>query len=143
METRDGAPQLLKNMDWEKFDIAQAGQAEIDEIERHIGEFFQGLTKAEFLEGVTGREMLGYPVSTTRDIYQDPQLEARGFWREVHHESLGRSVRLPGPFARFSAAQCGTSIPAPMVGEHNRDFWVDDVGLDAEELDRLIADGVI
>ena len=143
MASRRRAPDLLNNMDWDKFDITQASQAEIDEIERHIGEFFHTLSKAEILEGVTRREMLGYPVSTTGDIYRDPQLEARGFWREVHHESLGRSVRLPGPFARFSDAQCGTGTPAPIVGEHNRDFWVDDVGLDAEELERLIADGVI
>ncbi|MEE8435292.1 MAG: CoA transferase [bacterium] len=143
MEAKGGAPDTLKNTDWSRFEVSQASQTEIDEIEHPIGEFFQTLTKAEFLEGVTRREMLGYPVSTTQDIYQDPQLEARDFWQEVYHESLDATLRMPGPFAKFSGAECGMRSPAPGVGQHNREFWVDEMGLEAGEFEMLIEEGVI
>ena len=143
METRGGAADTLKNIDWSRFEVSQASQAEIDEIERPIGEFFQTLTKAEFLQGVTRREMLGYPVSTTQDIYQDPQLDARDFWQAVYHDSLEATVRLPGPFAKFSGAECGTRSAAPGVGQHNREFWVDEMGLGVGEYEMLIEEGVI
>ncbi len=143
MESKGGAPELLKNMNWPEFDITQATQGEINEIEHDIGEFFKGLTKAEFLQGITKREMLGYPVSTTEDIYQDPQLEARDFWQDVFHDNLKRPVRMPGAFAKFSAGESRVRFPAPRVGQHNAEFWMDEIGLKPAELETLAAEGVI
>ena len=144
MEAKGGAPEALKNIDWERFEITQATQQEIDEIEGHIGTFFRGLSKAEYLAGVTEREMLGYPVSTVEDIYQDPQLEAREFWQEVGHPGLDGPLRMPGPFAKFSAApECGVKNPAPGVGQDNERFWVEELGIGRSEYEGLLAEGIL
>ena len=143
MESRGGAPEPLKNMDWQAFDVTQATQQEIDGIEGHIGEFLRGVSKAEFLAGVTQREMLGYPVSTMEDIYRDPQLIARNYWQEVHHEGLGRALRMPGAFAKFSAGETGVRFPAPRVGQHNAEFWSGEPGVEWGEPERLGGEGAI
>ena len=59
--------------------------------------FLSGLSKREFLEGAHQREMLGYPVSTVRDIATDPQLQARSFWQNVVTDD-GRTERHNGAF---------------------------------------------
>lgn len=74
---------VLQHMDWKKFVTTLATQEEVDEMELPIAKFFLTLTKREFLEEASRREMLGYPVSTMRDIAGDPQLEARGVWQNL------------------------------------------------------------
>jgi crotonobetainyl-CoA:carnitine CoA-transferase CaiB-like acyl-CoA transferase len=72
----------LADIDWRCWDPTRATQAEVDSIEAPIGRFFATVGKREFLEEAHRREMLGYPVSDVADISNDPQLAARGFWRE-------------------------------------------------------------
>ena len=111
-------------------------------MEEPIAEFFTGVTKQEFFEAVTGRGMLGYPVSTAQELLADPQLKARDFWQEVEHPELNRSLTYPGGFARFSEFPCRIYRRAPLIGEHNREVY-EEMGLDAGELVRLENEGVI
>lgn len=143
MDERGAAPPELKAKDWSAFDITRATQAEIDAIERPVGEFFRQLTKAEFLAGVTRRGMLGYPVSTAADILRDPQLDDRGFWHEEEDPELGASLRYPGAFARFGSGGCRVRRRAPRIGEHNAEVLCGELGLPAAELERLASDRVI
>jgi len=76
-------PGPLADIDWDNFDPKLATQEVVDRIEDALFDFFENLTKAEFLEGACAREMLGYPVSTVADIAADPQLEAREFWQDL------------------------------------------------------------
>ncbi len=146
VEWMDGygmAPAFMKEKNWRAFDATKVTQAEVDELEHHIGGFFKQLTKAEFLEGVTQREMLGYPVSAASDIVADDQLAAREFWQEVRHPELGVNIRYPGAFARFSQGDCQIRRRAPLIGEHNRAIFGDELGLAAAELANLAAAGVL
>jgi crotonobetainyl-CoA:carnitine CoA-transferase CaiB-like acyl-CoA transferase len=59
------------------------------------------VTKAEFFHEVVKREMLGYPVASVKEIFADPQLEARGFCRKSTTQNWG-VYRLSGGFAKFS-----------------------------------------
>ncbi|TAK47226.1 MAG: CoA transferase [Xanthobacteraceae bacterium] len=79
-----GAPLgVLERIDWIRFDPKLATQEEVDALEEPIAQFFLTLTKREFLDEASRREMLGYPVSTMADIASDPQLSARDFWQDV------------------------------------------------------------
>ena len=142
MASKGAAPEFLLRKDWRAFHIEQVTQAEIDDMEKPIGEFFAGVTKREFFEAVTERGMLGYPVSTAREILADPQLRARGFWQEVEHPELDRSITYPGGFARFSEFPCRIRRRAPLIGEHNREIYAE-LGLGPEELARLGDRGVV
>ena len=98
-------------------------QAEVDAIEAPIGRFFATLTKREFLEEATAREILGYPVSTVEDIHHDDQLAARRFWQEVTDGLSGVTVRYPGGFAIVDGERLPIRRPAPNVGEHNDEVY--------------------
>ncbi len=119
MDEKGMAPQFLQEKDWRRFDIATVSQEEIDQIEAAIGPFFLTLTKAEFLQGVIKREMLGYPVSTPLEILEDPQLIAREFWVPVNFAGGEVTAKFPGALAKFSGGRCGLHRPPPGIGEHN------------------------
>ncbi len=100
-----GAPLgAVAGIDWPTFDPKPLTQAQVDELEQPILRFFAGLTKREFLEGASAREMLGYPVSTVADIASDPQLEARDFWDDLRSPS-GERVRHCGSFVMVDRAR--------------------------------------
>jgi crotonobetainyl-CoA:carnitine CoA-transferase CaiB-like acyl-CoA transferase len=46
----------------------------------------------------------------------------------------------PAPYSRIPRSELR---PAPMLGEHTRDVCQKLLGLDADEIDRLISDGVL
>ena len=83
MRARGAALGALGSVDFERWDPTLAEQAEVDALEAPIAAFFASVTKREFLDEAHRREMLGYPVFDVADIAADPQLEARGFWRDV------------------------------------------------------------
>ena len=98
MRERGAELGALAHIDWKRFDPRLATQQEVDALEEPIAQFFLGLKKYEFLEQASRREMLGYPVSTMRDIAEDPQLAAREFWHDLAAPG-GERQRHCGSFA--------------------------------------------
>jgi benzylsuccinate CoA-transferase BbsE subunit len=143
MDSKAMAPGFLKVKDWKTFNIAEVTQEEIDQMEEPIARFFLGISKKEFFEAVIQREMLGYPVATVEEIFDDPQHQARNFWQQVDHPELGASLTYPGAFARFSAGSCGIWRRAPMIGEHNEEIYCGEMGMAKREVEKMKQDGVI
>lgn len=143
MDSMGLAPAFLKQKDWKSFDIARVTQDEIDRMEEPIGDFFKGVTKAEFFEAVVKRQMLGYPVASVKEIFEDPQLKARDFWQKIEHPELGTSIDYPGGFAKFSEGACRIWRRAPRIGEHNEEVYGQELGLTSTELAELKKQGVI
>ncbi|MGH7773035.1 MAG: CaiB/BaiF CoA transferase family protein [Candidatus Binatia bacterium] len=143
MGTKGMAPEFVKRKDWKSFNIAEVSQKEIDEMEQPIARFLQRITKKEFFEEVVKKEMLGYPVATVEETFEDPQLEARDFWQSVDHPELGTSLLYPGGFAKFSEAPCRIWRRAPLIGEHNEEVYCGEMGMEKGELENLKKRGVI
>ncbi|MDP2727202.1 MAG: CoA transferase [Dehalococcoidia bacterium] len=143
MDEHGMATEWLKQKNWDDFDIATVTQEEIDLIEEPAAAFFQTINKAQFFQRVLAREMLGYPLATAEDALADPQLQERGFWQEVEHPELGRSIPYPGPFAQLSECGCGIWRRAPLIGEQNEEIYVGELGLSKEELVMLKEAGVV
>jgi len=143
MAEHDLATDSLRNKDWNRFSIESSTQAEIDEIEGPTSKLFMQYTKAEFLEEAFKREMIGYPVANARDILDDPHLKDRGFWQSAHQPALGRDLKFPGLFARFSAAETARLRPAPHIGEHNNEIYEGELGLTPAEMKRLREEKVV
>ena len=77
---------------------------------------------------------MGYPVSSAKDIMENPQLKAREVWQEIEHPELGGTITYPGPWAKFSEAAVGIRRRAPLIGEHNREIYVNELGMSNIEL---------
>lgn len=143
MDSKEMAPEFLKQKDWKSFNIAEVTQEEIDAMEEPIARFFQGVTKKEFFQSVIQREMLGYPVASMEEIFTDPQLDARDFWQEIAHPELKASLVYPGGFAKLSQAPCQIWRRAPLISEHNEEVYCGELRLTKKELAELKQDGVI
>src|SRR4249919_53290 len=143
MDSKGMAPDFLKQKDWKTFDIAQVSQEEIDRMEEPIGDFFKGVTKAEFFKEVVKRQMLGYPVASVKEIFADPQHEARHFWQTIEHPELQTSIDYPGGFAKFSEGACQIWRRAPLIGEHNQEIYGQELGMSPAQIAQLQKQGVI
>ncbi len=143
MSKERAAPQWLQEIDWSKFDVTTISQDEVDALEAPIGRFFSTLTKQAFYEGAVQREILGYPVFTVQDIYDDPQLSARKFWQDVEDPLSGTTLKYPGGFALINGERPAIRRPAPFVGQHNEEVYGDELGLSTSEIGQFESAGVM
>lgn len=121
------------------------GQEPLSELARCIGcirEWTLSHTKDELFEMALTRGLLIVPVSTTEDVVHSKQLAERDFWRDLLHAELGRSIRYPGPFAKFSKTPLEYGRRPPLTGEHTAEVlgWA---GYSPGQLAELTAQGVI
>jgi crotonobetainyl-CoA:carnitine CoA-transferase CaiB-like acyl-CoA transferase len=77
-----------------------------------------------------------------RDIFDDPQYQARGDIVEVEDPVIG-PTKMQGVYPRFSRTPGSVRRGAPRLGEHNDDVYGQLLGLDSAELDELRREGVI
>jgi crotonobetainyl-CoA:carnitine CoA-transferase CaiB-like acyl-CoA transferase len=143
MNEKGMAPEWFMSIDWSTFTVTDIDQEAVDRLEAPIAKFFSSLTKLEFQEGAMKREILGYPVATVEDIYEDEQLRARQFWHEANDPDSGVTLKHPGGFAIFNGERLQIRQPAPRMGQHNREVYGNDLGLSGVEIAQLQLEGVI
>jgi crotonobetainyl-CoA:carnitine CoA-transferase CaiB-like acyl-CoA transferase len=134
---------FLNGLDWENFDIAQAHQEIMNEIEDPIGRFFSTQAKARLEEEAIKRDFVLYPVCNMGDILANLQLKARGYWMDVEHDELGTSITYPGAWVQTSEKSSWKKRRAPLVGEHNEEIYRQEMAFSKEELIVLKETGVI
>jgi crotonobetainyl-CoA:carnitine CoA-transferase CaiB-like acyl-CoA transferase len=143
MDEEKMANDLVRNMDWDKFDWGRLLQDEVDAVMDPIGKFFMSHTKTELFEGAIQRRVTLYPVSTTEDTMKSVQLEARDYWTKLDHPELNTSITYPGPFIKASETPLTLRCRAPLLGEHNKEIYQRDLGLSDEDLRTLKGNGTI
>ena len=117
--------------------------AELDNAEAVVEAFLMTKTKAEIWQAVMRRRILAAPVATVADIAVDQQLQAREYFVDEDAPALGRSIRMPGAFAKLSKTPLGPAGAAPRLGEHNREIYAGLLGLTDQRLSELRTAGVI
>ena len=115
-----GCDAATRDKDWIGYAaLLQRGEEPQSELERALGivdAFLKTKTKAELLTEAQRRRLLILPVATVPETLENPQLEARGYWRTL--PVAGREARHPGPAVRLSNAPARAERPAPRLGEH-------------------------
>ena len=113
----------LQSIDWENLQLGQITEDDWKHFTRLFEDVFIGRTKRELLEAAVRHDFALFPSATTADTLTNEQLKARGFWRDVDHPSLGRSIRMPGPFAQGDHPTPAQTNPAPTLGQHNKEVF--------------------
>ena len=85
---------------------------------------------------------LGLPVQTGLDIAHDAHLHERGFFPEVDHPVLGRTLRLPRTPYRSTGLE-HHARPAPGLGEHSADVLRELGGCSDQKITMLIDLGIV
>ena len=102
------------------------------------------LARDAFAAAATLREagVPAYAVLRPADLYEDPQLNHRGFFVTLDHPVMGPTP-YDGPATISSRTPQRLRSPAPCLGEHNAQVLREILGLDGDEIDRLGAVGAL
>jgi len=98
-------------------------------------------TVADCLAQLDAIEVPSAKVQGIDEVVADPQVLARGMLIEQDHPVLGK-VKLPNLPFHFSGCDTTITMPAPLMGQHNRSIAAG-LGYSAAEIDRMVADGVL
>jgi len=135
----------LDAIDWEKMGYGAITPELMDQLGGPLGDFFKGHTRAELVQGSLDRRILLFPVATPSALQDHPQLEARGYFKELEHPELGAIVQYPGAFVKSGDGEdiAGIYRRPPLIGEHNTVIFQGELGITGAELDSLKRSGVI
>ncbi|MBI1906106.1 MAG: CoA transferase [Rhodocyclales bacterium] len=82
------------------------------------------------------------PINTLAEVFEDPQVLARGLRVDMQHPTVGVIPQVASPF-RLSATPVDYRLPPPLLGEHTDAVLRDVLGLSAEAIAQLRADKVL
>jgi len=119
-----------------------AGRLEhVEELERIVAHW----TRDKEAESITTRlqeeGIPSAPVLKTREVFKNPQLDARGFFESVDHPETGAFLHLGAPW-RLSGIPARTRTPAPGIGQHSVQVLSNLLGIPMGEIDDLVNKGI-
>ena len=80
-------------------------------------------------------------VARAEDLFRDPQLEHRQFFRRLDHAELGNHAVLTQSF-RIEGIDPGPRRAAPLLGEHTLEICTEILGMTDDEIADFAAEGV-
>jgi benzylsuccinate CoA-transferase BbsE subunit len=129
--------ETLGAVDWMEFEWQTVSQDVVDEITKDFNRFFKAHTKAELFEGAQERNIMFYPVFTPKDLLEFHQLAARNYWVKVEYPEVGAAITYPGPFVEAVGEPGAENRRAPLIGEHNEEIYLGELGLSRHDLSIL------
>ena len=112
------------------------------EVTRLIQEIFRKKTTAEWLALLEGAGVPNGPINDIAQVFQEPQVRARGVKIELEHAVAGKLPLVASPM-RFSGTPLEYRLPPPLLGEHTDEILKGILGKSDAEIARLRAEGVL
>jgi CoA:oxalate CoA-transferase len=116
--------------------------AHMDETDAVVSEWTVTLGKMEVFARTKALRVPCAPVRTAPEVMNDPHMHERGMLERVVHPELGEIV-LPTNPLRLHGLPKAPMVPSPTIGQHNAEIYGGWLGLGADELASLKADGAI
>jgi len=143
LANENGMALEIKDYDWSQWDATSVTQEEADRLMKPIADFLKTRTKAELFGEALKRSILLAPIQHVGELVPSPQLKHRGFWVDVCHPELEDTITYPGYPIKVSSFTYHPQRRAPLIGEHNEEIYIGELGLSKEDLTLLRAQGVI
>ena len=134
-----GNPQWASDADLATATERLARRTEIDE---HLTRWTRALPPREVAATLQAAGVPAGFMQRPDEFEDDPQLQAREFMRVLEQPGLEPRAVDNAPF-RSQRIPAPAEIPAPEPGEHTREICTGLLGLKTDEVDRLIASGVL
>lgn len=135
-----GQPQLA---DDPRFDNDLDRGANQQELEGIVADWAEQHDAAEIDQVLNDAGVVCGPVYSIADIFDDPQYRARDMLIEHEDPEIGTYIG-PGIVPKFSRTPGAVRWSGPWeMGSHNRDIYVDMLGLSEDELSDLQREGVV
>jgi crotonobetainyl-CoA:carnitine CoA-transferase CaiB-like acyl-CoA transferase len=106
------------------------------ELTRLLGEVFQKRTKREWLALLEAAGVPNGPINDIAQVFEEPQVKARGVRIELEHPKAGRLPMVASPM-RFSATPPDYTRAPPVLGEHTAEVLGEVLEKSEAEIARL------
>jgi crotonobetainyl-CoA:carnitine CoA-transferase CaiB-like acyl-CoA transferase len=113
-----------------------------DIVTKAIAEFCAKHTKEELYDEGQKRRIAVTPINTAGEFIEMEQSKVRRIFVEMEHPVVGKYQQF-GVVPRLMETPGGIWRPAPLLGQHNREIYVGELGMSAVDLVALRADDVI
>jgi crotonobetainyl-CoA:carnitine CoA-transferase CaiB-like acyl-CoA transferase len=114
-----------------------------DEVDAAVARWVRGLAAADVLARLDAAEVPCSRVASIRDIFEDPQVRARGNVQTIA-SPLGGLLHMAGIVPRLTATPGLVRHAGPLsVGQDNEEVYGQRLGLSPDELSALRARGVV
>ncbi|WP_084386812.1 CaiB/BaiF CoA transferase family protein [Castellaniella caeni] len=99
-------------------------------------------TTAQWIAALESRAVPCGPINAIEQVFQDPQVRARGLRIDMAHAQAGTVPLVASPI-RLSDTPVDYRLPPPPLGAHTADVLSDVLGMAPDAIDALRARGVI
>ena len=138
-----GAERLFEDPNWNT-PTALAVPERADEFNALLVPWCLERTKQQIREACMEFGVLGAPVNTVGELFDDPSFKSRGFFQTIDHPAVG-PLTYPGYNFRVHAGD-GEPMPgrrpAPLLGQHTVEV-LNGIGIEGAEVARLRSQGVV
>jgi formyl-CoA transferase len=107
-----------------------------------LAEMMRLRSRREWIEVLEAAGVPCGPINTLDEVFNDPQVQARGMQLEVAHPLAG-TVKLVGSPLKMSATPPQYQRPPPLLGEHTDEVLGGLLGYDAAAIETLRRQGVL
>ena len=113
----------------------------IDALYTVLADIMASRSSAEWLSALEDADIPAMPMHSPESLFEDPHLQAVGFFRKVDHPTEGRTIQVRPP-VEFSRTPGELRRHAPHAGEHSGQI-LREAGLDEDEIAGLFASGAV
>jgi CoA:oxalate CoA-transferase len=106
-----------------------------------IRPWFMERTQKEIVELFQEFRVPAAPVNTMKDLLEEPQYIARDFWTWIDHPEAGKHPYAGAPFKMSTTP--AQPKRAPLLGEHNGEIFLGELGMTKDEVAALDEKGII
>jgi formyl-CoA transferase len=133
-----GRPELAADPEWA---TPEARLPKLAKMFQLIEEWTSTLPKWQVLQQLNSHGIPCGPILSPKEIIEDPSLAANDMIVEVGHPERGTFTTVGNPL-KLSDSPTTITTP-PLLGQHNEDIYIGELGLGDEELRLLRSSGVI
>jgi crotonobetainyl-CoA:carnitine CoA-transferase CaiB-like acyl-CoA transferase len=134
-----GRPPEISGPEFEKMSYRRQHP---DIVTKAIAEFCAKRTKEELYDEGQKRRIAVTPINTAGEFIEMEQTKARGLFVDMEHPVVGKYKQF-GVVPRLMETPGAIYRPAPLLGEHNNEIYIGDLGMRNDDLIALRAEEVI
>ena len=125
-----------------RFAGASARKVNEDALDAELSRAIAQLNADDCLARIRDAGVLAAPVNPAPAVMADPQIQSREYFVAIDRAVVGTHL-YPGAVARIPDNPLRADVPAPMLGEHNRQVFAEMLGMTDGEIAELERIGVI
>jgi len=140
-----GFKRALGNPPWveaQRFATLSGRLENIEELDRLVEGWTSEHTAEEVMALLQEQGVAAGVVQDASDLAEDPQLKARGFFIELDHPELGKTISDAAPI-RLSDTPARYIRAAPILGQDNDYVYGELLGMNGDEVAELSEQGIV